>query len=297
MRPAERGFLLLTGSLGDPQRKPLTVSQFRVLASRVRNAADPGEDRDLTQRDLLALGYGGDMAQRIVDLLSEEALLDHYLQRGHKLGCRPLSRISEGYPKTLKKKLGLESPGCIWAKGDLSLLDRPCVSLVGSREIRQENKEFARQVGIEAARQGYALVSGNARGADSVAQRACLEAGGSVICVVADELASKPLLERVLFLSEDDFDQPFSAQRALSRNRCIHALGAVTLVAQAELRSGGSWDGSARNLRYGWSPLCCFNDGSDAALELVQMGALPVSAPELSDFAALSRENISFFDQ
>lgn len=297
MRPAERGFLLLTGSLGDPQRKPLTVSQFRVLASRVRNAADPGEDRDLTQRDLLALGYGGDMAQRIVDLLSEEALLDHYLQRGHKLGCRPLSRISEGYPKTLKEKLGLESPGCIWAKGDLSLLDRPCVSLVGSREIRQENKEFARQVGIEAARQGYALVSGNARGADSVAQRACLEAGGSVICVVADELASKPLLERVLFLSEDDFDQPFSAQRALSRNRCIHALGAVTLVAQAELRSGGSWDGSARNLRYGWSPLCCFNDGSDAALELVQMGALPVSASELSDFAALSRENISFFDQ
>lgn len=297
MRPAERGFLLLTGNLGDPQRKPLTVSQFRVLASRVRNAADPGEDRDLTQRDLLALGYGGDMAQRIVDLLSEEALLDHYLQRGHKLGCRPLSRISEGYPKTLKRKLGLESPGCIWAKGDLSLLDRPCVSLVGSREIRQENKEFARQVGIEAARQGYALVSGNARGADSVAQRACLEAGGSVICVVADELASKPLLERVLFLSEDDFDQPFSAQRALSRNRSIHALGAVTLVAQAELRSGGSWDGSARNLRCGWSPLCCFNDGSDAALELVQMGALPVSAPELSDFAALSRENISFFDQ
>ena len=116
-----------------------------------------------------------------------------------------------------------------------------------------------------------------------------------MICVVADELASKPLLERVLFLSEDDFDQPFSAQRALSRNRCIHALGAVTLVAQAELRSGGSWDGSARNLRCGWSPLCCFNDGSDAALELVQMGALPVSAPELSDFAALSRENITFF--
>jgi predicted Rossmann fold nucleotide-binding protein DprA/Smf involved in DNA uptake len=297
LRPAERGFLLLTGSLGDPQRKPLTVSQFRVLASRVRNAADPGEDRDLTQRDLLALGYGGDMAQRIVDLLSEEALLDHYLQRGHKLGCRPLSRISEGYPKTLKEKLGLESPGCIWAKGDLSLLDRPCVSLVGSREIRQENKEFARQVGIEAARQGYALVSGNARGADSVAQRACLEAGGSVICVVADELASKPLLERVLFLSEDDFDQPFSAQRALSRNRCIHALGAVTLVAQAELRSGGSWDGSVRNLRHGWSPLCCFNDGSEATLELVQMGALPVSVGELGDIAALSRENISFFDQ
>lgn len=297
MRPAEKGFLLLTSYLGDPERKPLTVSQFRVLASRARNAEFSGQDRDLTEQDLADLGYGGDMAQRILSLLSQEALLEAYLRRGAKLGCRPISRISEGYPAVLKEKLGLESPGCIWAKGDLPLLAMPKVALVGSREIRRENREFARQVGIRAAEQGYALVSGNARGADSVAQRACLEAGGCVICVVADALASKPLLERVLFLSEDDFDQSFSAQRALSRNRCIHALGSVTLVAQAELRSGGSWDGSVRNLRHGWSPLCCFNDGSEATLELVQMGALPVSVGELGDIAALSRENISFFDQ
>lgn len=296
MRPAEKGFLLLTSCLGEPERKPLTVSQFRVLASRVRQAGNPGEDRDLNAQDLTALGYGGEMAQRILSLLGDEALLERYLKRGEKLGCRPLSRVSEEYPGILKEKLGLESPGCVWAKGDLSLLSMPKVALVGSREIRQENKEFARQVGIRAAEQGYALVSGNARGADSVAQRACLEAGGNVICVVADELASKPLLERVLFLSEEDFDQPFSAQRALSRNRCIHALGEVTFVAQAELRSGGSWDGSVRNLRHNWSQLCCFNDGSEATLELVQMGAFPVSTGELGNIAGLSRENISFFD-
>lgn len=297
MRSAEKGFLLLTGYLGNPDRKPLTVSQFRILATRVKASDFSDIDRDLTQQDLADIGYGQDLAKRILALLSEEELLEEYLRRGKKALCTPLSRISEGYPDALREKLGLESPGCIWAKGDLSVLEMPKVSLVGSRQIRQPNREFARQVGIQAAKQGYALVSGNARGADSIAQRACLDAGGTVICVVADELTGKPPLDRVLYLSEDGFDQPFSAQRALSRNRCIHALGEVTMLAQAELRTGGSWDGSVRNLRQGYSPLFCFNDGSQAVLELVEMGAMPVSISELSDFSALLPKNLSFFDQ
>jgi predicted Rossmann fold nucleotide-binding protein DprA/Smf involved in DNA uptake len=179
----------------------------------------------------------------------------------------------------------------------LELLQKPAVALVGSRNLAPDNLVFAKEVGRQAARQGYVLVSGNARGADRAAQDSCLEAGGEVISVVADDLSKYSPKGHILYLSEDGFDLPFSAQRALSRNRCIHALGEVTFVAQAELRSGGSWDGSVRNLRHNWSQLCCFNDGSEATLELVQMGAFPVSTGELGNIAGLSRENISFFDQ
>ena len=70
---------------------------------------------------------------------------------------------------------------------------------------------------------------------------------------------------KVLYLSEEGFDLEFSSLRALSRNRCIHALGIAAIAAQCSLRTGGTWDGSVKNLRFGWSPLYVFDDGSESA--------------------------------
>lgn len=297
MTGAEKGFLLLSSCLGDPDRRPLSTAQLRVLADRSWRMTKPEEGRDLELQDLTALGYGRDMAQRILELLSQEDVLAHYLRRGSRCGCYPLTRISEAYPLILRKRLGLNSPGVLWAKGDRDLLKTPKIGLVGSRDLNPENARFAREVGRQAALQGYTLVSGNARGADRTAQEACLAAGGSVICVVADALEAHDARERVLYLSEEDFDQPFSAQRALSRNRVIHGLGEKTLVAQCSYETGGTWDGTVKNLRFGWSPVFCFADGSPAMRQLEQMGAQVISAASVVDFGKLQKKNLNFFDQ
>jgi len=286
MTGAEAGFLLLTGKLGNPERNVLTTAQLRTLAQRVKNAAFPVSDRELECSDLITLGYSRDMAQRILSLLDDEELLSHYLNRGKRNRCEPLSRISDKYPAVLRSRLGWDAPGCFWAKGDLSILTMPAIALVGSRDLQDNNRKFAEEVGRQAALQGYALISGNARGADRTAQNACLEAGGRVISIVADELNKQPEQERTLWLSEDGFDEPFSAQRALSRNRCIHALGSKTYVAQCSYQQGGTWDGSVRNLRFGWSELCCFNDGSPAMTLLEQMGAVLVEKNALHSLSS-----------
>ncbi len=297
MRGAERGFFLLASCLGDPERKPLTTAQLRTLADRAwqMDVSTPG--RDLAVPDLLALGYSREMAGRILALLRQEAELDHYLQTGARCGCRPLTRISAGYPGELRKRLGLDSPGVLWCKGNLSLLAQPKLALVGSREIRPANSQFAAEVGRQAARQGYVLVSGNARGADRIAQEACLAAGGSVIVVVADELMKQPETSRVLYLSEEDFDLIFTAQRALSRNRVIHALGEKTIVAQSEYEKGGTWDGTVKNLRFGWSSVFCFRDGSASAEQLCRMGATEISLEALQDLSGLQADAAGFFDE
>ena len=281
MRGAERGFLLLTGNLGDPDRKPLTTPQLRVLASRVKESVIAEQDRDMTARDLTSLGYPEEAAERILSLLSQTDLLDRYLRRAETAGCVPITRISPMYPEELLQRLGLESPGCIWAKGNLSLLKMPRISLVGSRDILPANRAFAWEVGAQAAKQGYALVSGNARGADRIAQTACLKNGGYVISVVADSLEEKQPQENVLYLSEYDFDQPFTSQRAISRNRLIHGLSEKTFVAQCAFETGGTWDGTIKNLRHGWSPVFCMEDGSKASFELQQMGAMLITAEKL----------------
>ena len=287
MRAGELGFLLLTSQLGNPERRVLTTAQLRTLASRVRTRERTGEDRELGQGDLAAMGYSLEESTRILALLEEQELLEYYLHKARRAGCVPVTRVSEGYPLRLRKRLGEDSPGCLWAKGDLSLLDRPGIALVGSRELRPGNREFAREAGRQAAAQGYVLISGNARGADKTAQEACLEAGGRVICVVADRLDKQKDNDRVLYLSESGFDSPFSAQRALSRNRCIHALGEKAIAAQCSLKTGGTWDGSVKNLRFGWSPMYVFDDGSESMDLLEQMGAVKIGLAELKDLSGL----------
>lgn len=297
MTAGEEGFLLLTGYLGDPERKPLTVAQFRDLTVRARAMSHPNADRDLTEEDLLALGCDKTAARRILQLLSQEEQLQWYVSRGNREGCRPITRISEGYPHRLRTALAMEAPGTLWYKGDLSLLYRKTVSLVGSRDLFPENEAFAKEVGRQAALQGYVLVSGNARGADRIAQDSCLAHGGSVISVVADRLTDHREKANVLYLSEDGYDLEFSAYRALKRNRVIHSLSDQTFVAQCTLEKGGTWDGTKNNLRHGWSHVFCFRDGSRSVRELEQMGATGIDQEALADFSALQPKAMNFIDQ
>lgn len=295
MTVREQGFLLLSSHLGDPSRKVLTAAQLRTLAGRAKLLSK--EDREMTPEDLIAVGYDRAMAARIVGLLQDTDQLLWYVRRGKRQGCVPVTRVSAAYPDALRKRLGPDSPGCLWVKGDISLLNEPMIALVGSRELLAPNREFAREAGRQAARQGYVLLSGNARGADRTAQDACLEAGGRVVSVVADSLEAQPLRRNVLYLSEDGFDLPFSPQRALSRNRVIHSLARRTLVAQCDLEKGGTWDGTTKNLRRGLSPVYCFDDGSAAMAELCQRGAARITAKELADLGRLQENIWNFIDQ
>ena len=287
MTGAERGFLLLCCHLGNPERRPLTVAQFRKLSRRVREAEKAPGDRELEVSDLTRLGYARAEAEQILSLFSEEELLDRYLRKAERAGCIPLTPLSPGYPRRLWEALGDDAPACIWARGDLTLLQEPGIALVGSRDLHPKNREFARQAGLEAAKQDLVLISGNARGADRTAQEAALAAGGKVISILADRLTDHIPSEGMLYLSEEGFDLEFSAQRALSRNRCIHAMGFAAIAAQCSLRTGGTWDGSVKNLRFGWSPLYVFDDGSESADLLTEMCAVKISFNALKDLRNL----------
>lgn len=287
MNVREQGFLLLTGYLGDPERKPLTLAQFRELTVRARQMQRPKEERSMTEEDLISIGCDRAFAQRVLTLLSHKKQLQQYVIKGMQQGCYPLTRISDQYPKCLRLRLGLDAPGVLWFKGDPALLNKAGISLVGSRDIWPKNAEFAAEVGKEAARQGYVLISGNARGADRLSQEQAWRNGGPVISVVADALEKHSARSGVVYLAEEGYDLPFSAQRALQRNRIIHAMGQKVFVAQCDMQRGGTWSGTCRNLQKGWSPVFCFRDGSEVAVELEQMGATLITKEDLQDISAL----------
>ena len=295
MNPREAGFLLLGSCLGDPARRPLTPPQLQRLAARVRLHPIPGADEEeLTPALLFKLGCSHSEAEHIVSLLSETDRLSAYLDRAGALGLQCLTRANPRYPRRLMRALGDRAPSVLWFDGNLDLMQRTGLSLVGSRELRPENRAFAQAAGLQMARQGYVLVSGGARGADAAAQASCLTGGGQVIAVLAGPLTGASH-RNLLLCCEDSFDLPFSPARALSRNRLIHILGEKTLVAQAAFGSGGTWAGATENLRRGWSPVFCFTDGSPGAKALLERGATGVTISQLTDFSSLQPAQTVFF--
>lgn len=294
MNAREQGFLLLTSFLGDPERRPLTVAQFRKLAAMAKTMDAPGQNRELTVADLQAIGCTGAFARQVVNLLSQEEQLYYYVKSGKQHSCEPMTRLHEAYPDRLRKVLGLDAPGTLWTKGDREILNTPTIAVVGSRDLQPDNIMFAAEVGKQAARQGYTLVSGNARGADRIAQESCLKHGGKVIAVVADELKNHEERENILYLSEEGFDLPFTAARALQRNRIIHSFSEKTFVVQCTLGKGGTWSGTCDNLRHDRSQVICFDDGSQTVRELICMGAISVKMSALSDIAGIQLETVSF---
>lgn len=272
----------------------LSLAQARELSRRARAAGIGEEDpfRDVTVKDVRRLGYSEYEAGHIVSLLGRERQLDGYLLAAEKADVAVITRLDARFPQRLREQLGARCPAALFCRGDLRLLQRPCISVVGSRHLAQPGAQFAAQAGCLAAKEGFTLCSGDAMGADRTAQEACLRGGGSVLIFPATELVYCPARENVLYAAEGGFELGFSAQRALGRNRFIHAMGEKTLVAQTGFGKGGTWSGSLDNLQHEYSPLFVFDDGSEGARALCARGATPVQ--KLTSLASLSPAQLSF---
>ena len=272
----------------------LSLAQARELSRRARAAGIGEEDpfRDVTVKDVRRLGYSEYEAGHIVSLLGRERQLDGYLLAAEKAGVTVITRLDNRFPRKLREQLGARCPAALFCRGDLRLLQRPCISVVGSRHLASPGAQFAAQAGRLAAREGFTLCSGDAMGADRTAQEACLRGGGSVLIFPATELVYCPIRKNTLYAAEGGFELGFSAQRALGRNRFIHAMGEKTLVAQTGFGKGGTWSGSLDNLQHEYSPLFVFDDGSEGARALCARGATPVQA--LTSLQALTPAQLSF---
>ncbi len=272
MTAEERILALLCCRLGDTVL-PLTLSQYDSLR---RKAGVPLQ----TEETVLALCEGKEQ-ERICKLLERGKAVQERLSLWSSKGVEVCTVLSPDYPENLRKKLGEDTPPLLFLLGNRKLLGKSALSLVGSRNLREENRCFAMERGEEAARRGKVLCSGDARGADRTAQDACLKAGGQVLSFVSDRLLDRKGSKDHLYISEDGPDYAFSSFRALSRNRLIHCMGDRVYVAQVEDGRGGTWSGTHRNLLHGWTEVYYYPDGTEGSAHLQREGAKPFLGEEL----------------
>jgi DNA processing protein len=163
-----------------------------------------------------------------------------------RLGGRCLLPQDSEFPALLR---GLpDSPALLFALGDLAVLERPAVAIVGSRDPTRYGETVCRALAGQAVEAGLAVVSGMARGLDAAAHAAALEAGGTTIGVLGNGFgvvypaANRALYDRVaaggLLVSEHPPGDRPHAGSFPRRNRLISGLARVTVVVEAAQGSG-----------------------------------------------------------
>lgn len=266
--------------------KPLTISEYAKFAKWLKECGkQPG---DLLKNGLEdVLGGWEDKKithERLRKLLDRGNAMAIALEKWQNAGIWILTRADEAYPKRLKKRLGHKAPPLFYGAGEKKILRTRGVAIVGSRNVGQKELDFAFELGKKLAMSGYSVVSGAARGVDEASMMGSIEAEGTTIGVVADDLMKKVLSKQyrqaimrgnLVLLSPYYPEARFSVGNAMGRNKYIYTLADAAVVVHSG-QKGGTWEGARENLKHRWVPMHVKEVADEQAgnAALIEQGAL-----------------------
>ncbi len=272
----------------DTHSRPYEPAEWSKLAEKLLKAGiQPCDLTDLSDNDFLNLGIGNEEAERIRRLLERGGSLAFELEKYKSMGISVVTRADAGYPKMLKSKLGKSCPPLFYYAGNLKLAARTAAGFVGSRSADKNDQKFTEHMVDAVNRCGYIVVSGGAKGIDTIAGEASLYNGSAYIAYLSDSMVrrirNKGVINAVrngnlLLLSAFNPDAGFSVGNAMGRNRYIYAQSAGTVVVRSEYQKGGTWSGAFQSLKYKISPVFCWDNPSyKGNQELIKLGAVPIT--------------------
>src|SRR3989440_8317881 len=167
-----------------------------------------------------------------------------------------LTVVDENYPRLLKLALNRNQiPPVLCYAGDLQMLERQAIAIIGSRNASEASLVFTREVARYLAENGANVISGNARGVDRAAYEGASSTPVGHTTVVLPHGIHKlsgvqmrnlvPKIEagNVLLMSQFHPDAPWVVSRAMERNKVVTGLAQVVIVAEADTK-GGTWEGA-----------------------------------------------------
>lgn len=169
------------------------------------------------------------------------------LARMEKAKVELLSIEDDAYPRLLKESS--DPPPFLSYRGDLSVLDHPCVAIVGTREMSAYGERIAEWLTPPLVRGGCTTVSGLAFGIDAVIAQTTLDEGGRTVAVLGsglgavspktnERLAELIVAKGGLVLSEYPFTETAQPFMFPARNRIVAGLCLATVVVEAPAESG-----------------------------------------------------------
>lgn len=173
------------------------------------------------------------------EALAEKELLAHERPNFHLLTTR-----DENFPKNLLQLK--DCPPVLSVIGNLALLNKPSISIVGARNASLAGKIFARKIALELGQTGFIIVSGMARGIDGAAHEASiptgsiavLAEGADVVYPTENEYIYRELEKHGTIVSEMPLGTNIDATLFPRRNRIIAGLSHGVVLIEAAAHSG-----------------------------------------------------------
>lgn len=226
-------------------------------------------------------------ASRIENLVKRSGSIFFEINKYKEQGLNIVTRADTKYPQVLKNLLGKQTPPLFYYVGNIELCNRKAVGFVGSRDIEIEEHEFTTKYVQECVKNGYTIVSGGARGVDSISTETALKLNGLAIEYVADSLIKKlknketikAIREnRLVILSQAKPEAGFNAGLAMNRNKYIYAQSQATIVVRSDFEKGGTWSGATEAIRKKYTTvLCNKNEKHKGNMELIKKGAIALT--------------------
>lgn len=190
-------------------------------------------------------GIGPQLAREIKKAYESQAGLKE-LEEIHKAGVKIITYEDDSYPENLRSIY--DYPLILYVKGNLITQDNIAIAIVGTRRATIYGKNQAERLSYELALRGVCVVSGLARGIDTMAHIGALKAKGRTIAVLGSGLGeiypreNKKLADQIsengAVISEFPLHTPPDAHNFPVRNRIISGLSLGVVVIEAPLRSG-----------------------------------------------------------
>lgn len=222
--------------------------------------------------------------------LAGQVLLVEQLSHDH---IHLLTALDDNYPRLLKSSLKREqTPPVLFYAGDLRILERTTIAIIGSRNAGEESLAFTRAVAQYLAEQGANVISGNARGVDRAAYEGATSTEGCTTVVLPHgirklsgvqwrALLAKIEAGNVLLLSQFHPDAQWVVSRAMERNKVVTGLAQIVIVAESDMQ-GGTWAGANGALRQN-RPIYVREPASSSSLPgnkaLIELGGHPLPWP------------------
>lgn len=173
-----------------------------------------------------------------------ENVINAELAAARRANATLICRGDAAYPIALDDLS--DAPPMLWAIGDVSLLNRPILSIVGARNASSLGTRMARKLAHDLADAGFVIASGLARGVDAVAHQAALDRGtiavqaGGVDVIYPQENAelARKVATTGLRISEQPVGTQPQARHFPVRNRIISGLSRAVIVVEAAAKSG-----------------------------------------------------------
>ncbi len=190
-------------------------------------------------------GLGEKVARSIVSGPLENAI-EKELSLIKEIGGRIITLGDDSYPRRLRDIY--DPPALLYVRGELKKEDELAVSIVGSRRTSPYGRWITERMSQELAQNGVTVVSGMARGIDSVAHLGAIAGGGRTIAVLGCGVnvvyppENRNLMTKIIdhgaVISEFSMGSPPEGGHFPKRNRIISGLSLGVVVVQANEKSG-----------------------------------------------------------